>query len=188
MSHFKTLVFTHTEDEDEVYELLGPYSEDIEDNEKARWDWWTFGGRYAYNLKLKEKDEDGEQMLANSARFSDLLIENTDVTAPITKFWDEYVEGSNADSEDYAYEIFKPEYYKEQYGTKERFIRVCCDDLLPCAFVDPEGGWHEQGQIGWFATTDATPESIDAFLEEWKAICARAAEENLYVTIVDCHI
>ena len=189
MSHFKTLVFTKTGDEDEIYELLAPYDENIENNDRARWDWWSFGGRFAYDLRLKELDEDGEPMEANHAKFSHLLIDDDpQADKENGRFWDEYVEGSNRDSDEYANVFFKPEYYKEQYGTKERFLRICGDDLMPQAFVDPEGEWHEQGTMGWFACSDATPETIDNFFDEWEDMCKRAAEEDLYVTIVDCHI
>lgn len=187
MSHFKTLVFTKTDEDYEIFEALAPYDENIENNDKAKWDWWTFGGRFGYELQLKTKDEDGEYECANCAKFNELLTENETDAARLAEFWDGYVEG-NGDPEKYKAELYKPEYYSEQYGTKERFIRICADPLMPFAFVDPEGVWHEQGTMRWFGLSDSTPVSIDAYTDEWLRMCERAQKEDLYVTIVDCHI
>lgn len=59
MSHFSVGVITRNGTDDEVEELLAPFSEDLEVetylnedgeectyNPEAKWDWWDFGGRW----------------------------------------------------------------------------------------------------------------------------------------------
>ena len=42
--------------------------------------------------------------------------------------------------------------------------------------------------MGWWGMDDATAESREAFRESFEAFLKEAQEQNLLITIVDCHI
>jgi hypothetical protein len=42
--------------------------------------------------------------------------------------------------------------------------------------------------MGWWGMDDATAESRETFLESFEAFLKEAQEQNLFITIVDCHI
>ena len=172
-------------------------------NPNARWDWYCVGGRWCGQLKLLEgrkgwygsdySEEEREQLKkgrCDSAYVQDCdFSPNQEVYKKALRFWEVIVEGKPCtDGEkDAFFNIFKPEYYRQQYGTKENYARHQ-SDFLPYAFLTPDGEWHETGRMGWWGMDNATAESRDAFRESFEAFLKEAQEQNLLITIVDCHI
>ena len=58
--------------------------------------------------------------------------------------------------------------------------------LIPFAFVDPNGVWHEKGEMGWWAMVSNEKEQ-DSWEEEFKNFI-KDLDDEVEVTIVDCHI
>lgn len=81
---------------------------------------------------------------------------------------------------------YRPEYYRDFYGTKEAFAKERAS-FQPWAFVTPDEGWQQKGQMGWWATHDGSQESFQTFSEAWEQALVAASPED-YITIVDCHI
>lgn len=79
-----------------------------------------------------------------------------------------------------------PEYYHERYQTEEQFVAEMMRPWLPYAFVTPDGKWHAPGRVGWFACSDETAESMDAYYAEWIDFIKNAPD--CYVSLADCHI
>lgn len=82
--------------------------------------------------------------------------------------------------------IFSKQYYLERFGTEDQYIKEMMRPSVPYAFVTPDGKWHAPGRVGWFACSDETAESQDAYWDEWCNFIRNAPD--CYVTILDCHI
>jgi hypothetical protein len=73
--------------------------------------------------------------------------------------------------------------------TKEWLLQNCSDAFSPIstwARLDAEG-WKEKGEMGWWASSDATPESTRAHasaLKDW----LKKGNQNDWLVVVDCHI
>jgi len=215
MSHYTVAVFTHTEDEvdellapfNEVVEAGSPYAEFKEDedsdvdlvtgkkgywfNPNARWDWYSIGGRWAGQLKLKKVEDAGNGIeCCDTARVRDCDFspDEKDYREAI-RCWEIAVEGSPMTEEERKKYVlmYKSEYYVEQYGTKENYARHM-SDFSTYAFITADGEWHETGQMGWFGMDDATRSSREAYREAFDAYLEEARKQDLLITIVDCHI
>lgn len=152
------------------------------ENPNKKWDWWQIGGRYSNWFKTK----DGREV--NDCQIKDL--DRTPDEAALKKaarFWEIVVEGSPLlPGEEEPFNMWKPSYYLNQYGTKENYVADAGSDA-PWAFVTPDGVWYEKGAMGWFAYSDATKDSRQTFVKEWEAAIAAAAPDD-WVVLVDCHI
>lgn len=171
-------------------------------NPNAKWDWWVIGGRSSGFLRLKENrigrydhlsDEEKQKQLENHV-CDQAFIRDCRLDRDETKYrkalrrWEIMVEGAALREEEAPFvAVFTPEYYREQYGTKERYAEEIAD-FRPFAFVTAEGAWHETGSMGWFGCDNATRESRDAYNLAFDTYLQLALEQNLYITIVDCHI
>ena len=82
--------------------------------------------------------------------------------------------------------FFSEKYYLERYVTEEQYVKEMMRPAVPYAFVTPDGKWHAPGRVGWFALSDETAESQDAYWEEWCDFIINAPD--CYVSILDCHI
>ena len=91
------------------------------------------------------------------------------------------------EEKDTFFSIYKPEYYRQQYGSRENYAKNQAD-FLTYAFVTPDGEWHETGHMGWWSMDDATAESRETYQKAFDAFLEKAREQNLMITIVDCHI
>ena len=215
MSHYTVAVFTHTEDE--VDELLAPFNEVVEPgspyaefnehedadvdpvtgkkgywyNPNARWDWYSVGGRWAGQLKLKNAEGAGNGIeCCDTARVRDCDFspDEEDYREAI-RCWEIAVEGSPMTEEERKKYVlmYKGEYYIQQYGTKENYARQM-SDFSTYAFITADGEWHETGRMGWFGMDDATRSSREAYRKAFDAYLEEARKQDLLITIVDCHI
>lgn len=64
----------------------------------------------------------------------------------------------------------------------QRYMNPVC----PYSYVDADG-WHAPGRVGWFGSSSATGESMDAYAREFEE---RVRSGNLrdWLVMVDCHI
>ena len=58
--------------------------------------------------------------------------------------------------------------------------------IVPFAFIDVEGGWHERGKMGWFGATSDEVE-VNAWREEFSS-ALNSLDPEYWITVVDCHI
>lgn len=152
------------------------------ENPNRKWDWWQVGGRYSNWFKTKDgREVDGSQV-------KDLdLSPNEETHKKALRFWEIVVEGAELlPGEEEPFSMWKPAYYLDQYGDKETYA-ADQSSPAPWAFITPDGVWHEKGEMGWFAFSDATQDSRKTFREAWTAAIAAADPED-WVVIVDCHI
>lgn len=177
-------------------------------NPDAKWDWWSIGGRWRYRLKVPKsaehiKDRDmffgeprkqkGKYRWCDGAKIKD--IKWTDMNRPTAnqlkdmgRFWDVVVDGApKEEGEDFGWH-YKPEYYKDMYGTKENYIMKECmfytHDLLDGINTE----WYTMGDMGWFGCDASTRESFEAYLQDFYEIIQRPEYQDYWFIVVDCHI
>ena len=153
-------------------------------NPDARWDWFSIGGRWgsgkdvikAKNFVLDESTPEESERLR---KVWDLLM--------IDGKWDED-QKKEAEKLGLTVRIYKPEYYKEKYGNVENYIEAQSKNY-PFCFIDTEGQWHEQGEIGWF-TDNVTEAGLNqfhkAFVDEIEK--AKQSKRTIWMVTVDFHI
>jgi hypothetical protein len=69
----------------------------------------------------------------------------------------------------------------------KQFLRDHFNHLRTYAYLDPEKGWVEPGTMGWWASTDATPETRKEYSQgfmDW----LRSGNQDDWIVSVDCHI
>lgn len=195
MSHFTVAVFSRNPDD--VDKLLAPYTENVDGSEdfaeynkeddyyfnpNAKWDWYSIGGRWSGELlRFKDGIDPNENDDPDIARCRDLDFGmNIEAYNEAIESWDKLIDPNGGG-------WYKPEYYLKRYRTKENYARQTAS-WGTFAFVDADGNWHEPGTMGWFAFDDSTYDSRIAYQHELEEYITKAIEEDLYVTIVDCHI
>lgn len=150
------------------------------ENPNAKWDWYSIGGRFdyadgfGYFTKLKDIDLNPIESEYNGA----------------LRYWEVVVEGSpirEDENENWFFSIYKPEYYTEQFKTKEDYA-LDCSTFSTWAMVTPDGEWYENGTMGWFACSDATMESRNDFKKFFYNYLKNPDNKEYFLTIVDCHI
>lgn len=159
-------------------------------NPQAKWDWYTLDGSDALFDLTEEAVERYHNMENPPLRYRIHDYNYRPERGAIKRaqeFWDYYVLGKERPDDVPPQESFyKPEYFKKRYGTKKNYIRCAASIQRPYAFVTPDGVWHAPGTVGWFATDDATEDSLDSYMDEWEAIVK--SDDNPFVSFVDCHI
>ena len=152
-------------------------------NPHAKWDWYQEGGRWNGFFRAKS----GE--MTNSELVSEIDFSlNQQVYDRAVRFWEVAVDGQplkDGETQEDFFIFYKPEYYREQYGTKEKYATQAAS-VLPWAFVTAEGEWIEKGTMGWWAMNDATQNSRDAFGSAFNKYVAD--HPDMIITAVDCHI
>lgn len=202
----------------EAHPAGSPYMEFVEDetvevddvtqkrgywhNPQGYWDWWTVGGRWCGMLRLKDgcKGVCGERSWANAdfvyapgmcdqARVADCdFAPDSKAYAKAQRFWEIVVEHApRRDDESDFLTFLRDQYYIDLYGTKEAYATHEAR-FHPYAYITADGKWIAPGRVGFFGTDDSTMKSqleYDGLLDDY---LKQAAEESLYITIVDCHI
>lgn len=178
-------------------------------NPQSKWDWWQVGGRWAGYLHVRNEcegelgekswtweDKDpyackhSELKKVDSARIKDLVFPDTEKhKQEAARFWDLYVEGqdpqTDEDREMIKFVWYTREYYLDHYKTKENYVRAC-STFTTYAAVTKDGVWHQQGEMGWFGMSSGDDEV--AWADGYKKLIFDDADDDDYITIVDCHI
>lgn len=145
-------------------------------NKNEKWDWYILGGRYEDGLILK----DGSR--ANMAQIKDIDFEAYKLTPEEekrqTKFWQVVVEKKDIqeDEETNSFEtVFKPEYYLEEYGDLENYLKQMGSFTSYAMLYN--GEWLEG---------DGETNDIREYQKRFEQIL-QEVEPNYYLALVDCH-
>ncbi len=179
-------------------------------NPEARWDWFVIGGRWAGLIRTKSQDkpevkddlswswkdknpyESKEEGIfkVDSCRIKDIITTSEEDYKKGLRFWELIVEGQEAQNEEEQetkkFAFYKPEYYLKTYQTKENYAKARSE--FSTYAVVKDGEWLEPGQMGWWGISSATPEQEGEWYEEYYKLVFEDAEEDDYLTVVDCHI
>lgn len=152
-------------------------------NPNAKWDWYQEGGRWSGYFRTKNGEWVNCGIVANIDFSPDKQVYDKAI-----RFWEVVVDGDplrGVENQEDFWTLYKPEYYRDQYGTKEKYAMQEAS-VIPWAFVTADGDWIEKGRMGWWAMNDATKDSRAAFADAFKKYVAE--HPDLYVIAVDCHI
>lgn len=197
--------------EDESYDKNGNHLTTY--NPNSKWDWYKIGGRWNKILLVKEEVKDIEEgtpswgnldsinkkapegfKWVTGAKIKDIefekAIEFNNTYNKSIRFWELYVEGqepqNKEEKEMIKWEIYKKEYYIERYETKENYAKI--NSIFTTWALLDEKGWHEKGEMGWFAMANDTKDSELLFIEKFTETIQKPENQDKYLVIVDCHI
>ena len=197
--------------EDESYDKNGNHLTTY--NPNSKWDWYEIGGRWNKILLVKEEVKDIEEgtpswgnldsinkkapegfKWVTGAKIEDIefekAIEFNNTYNKSIRFWELYVEGQEPQNEEekemIKWEIYKKEYYIERYETKENYAKI--NSIFTTWALLDEKGWHEKGEMGWFAMANDTKDSELLFIEKFTETIQKPENQDKYLVIVDCHI
>lgn len=60
--------------------------------------------------------------------------------------------------------------------------------FIPYAVIGKGGEWIAQGHMGWWGISTSTENQLDDFIKNYKKNVLDNADDDDYITIVDCHI
>lgn len=171
----------------QLYATLKDYAEDRfnfdeERQEYGYWenlntklDWWQLGGIYGDKIGKKIKD-------INFGINQEVYDENI-------RFWEIVVEGSPLHKdEEQPFNLYKPEYYTQQWVSKEEYARQHSLSNRAYALLTPDGKWYEKGEMVWVGMDSSSKEQKVEFLEFYDSFMKDEKNKDLYVFMVDCHI
>lgn len=197
--------FKADEDSDEVNDETGEHG--YWRNPNAKWDFWSVGGRWRGLLKLipgartgrysefRDWTQEGRTDREGHCDYAKVrdcnLAMNSEVYERALRFWDIYVEQEDCSEEEYKRLVpsfcWSREYYKERFGNKQTYA-VHEAAFITYAFVTPDGEWHSEGDMGWWGCDNATNNSLRLYSNQLQEFLMKAVEDDLWITIVDCHI
>lgn len=180
-------------------------------NPNSKWDWWSVGGRWsdllrltpeAYKMYIEDKVTSGEIVLSSSGsrpgRCNAAKLKYLDFSADkevyerSLRFWDLCVAKTlkpetEDDEEEVKWMHYKPEYYIERYGTREKYADLE-SKFGTWAVITPDGKWHQKGNMGWWACSDETHDEAIAWAKGYKEHFIDSADPEWVAVLVDCHI
>jgi len=188
-------IWTDNISEDEIYERLeGSFTYTEFMNPHPKWDYWR-----VISFKDKNSNEtigpiptiDGK--LVSACQICDLALEypwTEEDEKRNRAFW-EIASGEREITEkekhDYNFLIiYNSDYYKEFYGTYEKF-RKESRTFSTYALLSEKDGWIEPGEVGWFGSSTETPESKNEFNKYFEKTMKNANPRDVLVAL-DCHI
>lgn len=130
-------------------------------NPNAKWDWWQIGGRWQDKLLHK----DGTR--CNTCQLKDIDWEG------MKRMHVEDAKKHNASLPEGAPDFFKESEEPEEFRTY--------------AILTPDGEWIEPGEMGWFGSSSETAESRKEYNDKYDKVL-KEANQDLWLTVVDCHI
>lgn len=153
-------------------------------NPQSKWDWYCEGGRWGGYLKAGGQRRD-------SAPVKDIDFSmDKEAYERALRFWDVAVDHKPAGPDEDYTTFYKEEYYREYYGNRETYARHQAQ-FSTYAVVTPDGQWHGKGRMGWFGFSSETADEAKDWEDHYRERFidpALASEDELYLTIVDCHI
>lgn len=155
-------------------------------NKDAKWDWYEIGGRWSGMLKKL----DGTRCDECEVKDLDLSLD-TRAYNEAKRFWEVVVDKqplTDVERPSDFFTMFKPEYYTEMYGDRDAFAKNQASFSTFAMLLD--GEWYEQGEMGWFAMSDTTKESLEKFNDFLDKTLRELKQTHPHttVTLVDCHI
>lgn len=152
-------------------------------NPNAKWDWWEVGGRFCLYNKHNEA--------VNICKIKDLRLFSQHDYEVAERLYDlvinEKFDGTDEEKQRFlvynGWGISKDR--MERAGSKEAFAKDYAK-FRTYAFIK-DGQWYEPGEMGWFACTNATPESQEAYDKAFDKMIEESNPEDCLVC-VDCHI
>lgn len=179
---YKEYYYSDSEFDDEG-NLLSIY------NPKAKWDWYSIGGRWSGSLILKNGNRD-DWALAKEVDWDKMFTASDEQKEYARRFWEIVVEEQplkeGEDKFDY-FTLYNKKYYLEKYKTVEGFIESQ-NTWGTFAVLTSDKGWHEKGKMGWFGAHSATPKEEAAWDEGFRERFIDTLDPEDEVVIVDCHI
>ena len=179
------------------------------ENPNAKWDWFEVGGRWSGLLKVPldcsnygigQKswgwgDDDpytttDQYRKVDSARIKDLVfLDCQNDYDKAKRFWEIYIEGQEPqnEKEKKIRSFLKKEYYINKFKTKETYAE-CEATFHTYAIIDKNGHWIAKGEMGWWGISIDTENQEVEYIRNYKKNVFDDAEEDDYITIVDCHI
>lgn len=180
------------------------------ENPNAKWDWYQIGGRYAGCVRVNKETavdygygekswgygnknpytEDGDIICVDSARVKDIIQRDEKEAERLKRKWELIVDNEEPQNNDEKIEKaigFNAQYYIDLYGTKEKFIEIE-SQFHTYAVLTKDGKWHEAGAMGWWGISCADVDETRKFKEAYKQFVFDNAEDDDYITVVDCHI
>ncbi len=195
----------------EVEAYLDEDGDETTYNPNSKWDWYSIGGRWNNPLIVEKNNtdvcEDGdvgmfasndnkveghpELKRVNGAKIKDIKFDMLNGGIEKAKReWELLVEEQEPQTPEekdiVETNVYIPQYYIDQYGTKEEYVRQSTM-FSTWAFVN-ENGWCEQGKMGWWAMNDATKDSRKEFIDKLNEYINAPEHQDEYLFIVDCHI
>lgn len=192
------------------------YDEEMQDygdweNPNAKWDWWQIGGRWAGLLYVPlscegvigekswgwgnenpYKSEYRSLSRVDSARIKDLIFPNHQKKYNKAKrFWELYIEGQEPitaeDKELIEWVLYRKEYFINTYKDKETYAESEAT-FNTYAVIDKDGEWHAKGEMGYWGCSSEEEGQVVNFIKGYKEKVFDNAEDDDWITIVDCHI
>ena len=158
------------------------------ENPNKKWDYYKIGGRYTGIFKLKRGWTHSKKSLykndtyVDQARKKDIdwefMNNDPEEKQKLKEHWDEVIAGKG---------FYKPEYYIEKYGTKERYLQQAMA-FHTYAVITEDGKWHAPGDVGWFGCSSDTIEENNKFQNTFFDKFIKDLPDDTLLTIVDCHI
>lgn len=196
-SPFMEFVENERADVDDVAQRRGYWR-----NPQGYWDEWTIGGPLCGILRLKpgctaqhsKHTWVHDDFTYPDGRCAQALVADCDFTpdpkvyAEALRRWEVLVEGAPLRKDEPAiFSFLRPQYYINQYGSKEGYASHEAR-MNTYAFITADGRWIAPGCMGSFGIDDSTRDSQQEYNAMFDAYIKQAAEEGLFITVVDCHI
>ena len=171
-------------------------------NPDAKWDWYSYGGRWNGMLRLKPGGtgtygEDGvfghmhedDGVHVSEAAIKDIdFSPDKDVYEQSLRWWQVIVEGAPLEEGEEEYHSFyKTEYLLERYGNGENYATENAA-FSTYAVLTPDGIWHEPGRMGWWGISCASSDEESSWYANYYDAFIKNADPDDILTIIDCHI
>lgn len=172
-------------------------------NPNAKWDWWELGGRWRRMLKLKpnccgnlgewsNSFSQSKPGYCDQARLKDVDFsldpEKCKYKSAI-RFWEVVVEGDqireDEDPEQFS-SYFNRKYFLEKYKNKEHYAEEL-SSFFTWALLTPDGEWYEPGEMGWFGMSNESAQNRIDYKNMLQRVL-KESDQELWISIVDCHI
>ena len=208
MSHFTVAVFCN--DPNEVEEKLAPFVEEVSEGDEYA-EFCDCTKEVEAEWKKKGGSDNPKEIAAQKALGTFGKYESIDELADryfgyIMKDgryghfhnpnaqWDWYVIGGRWTGELATKSVTSKSPPKQCDSAKIKdidFNHISAESGEGCwrtfAMINLDGEWHDQGKMGWFGISDATTDSVKAFIDNFYKYI-ESIDPNTYLVIVDCHI
>lgn len=185
------------------------------ENPNKKWDWYTIGGRWS-NMLPKSTENGVERVDIVERRDLDIDTLDADVDKSIAEWWSDYqqyIEEKDSENPNMGISWYmskdlqslglikciKPrEYIDGKWGDEEWDEQPVTLEQLQTEYryffkfstwaVLDKDGWYTKGEMGWFGTSDATPDVLKEFDSNYMERFILNENPDTVLVIVDCHI